>query len=136
MDIIRMTDLTLDCLIGVYAHERLQRQSLVINITLEADLYPGIITDCIEDTLSYEQIYDDVCALAKHSSYYLIEALAQAIAAACLMYPRVKSARVRIDKPRIFKQVHSAGVEILRVRGAEQSETVKAPLLNHRDRSG
>lgn len=114
MDSIRISDLTLDCLIGVYAHERAQKQPLVINMVLEADLYPGTVTDRIEDTLSYEELYNDVCRLVEQSTFTLIEALAQAIADTCLAYPRVKSARVCVEKPAIFEHARSAGVEITR----------------------
>lgn len=114
MDIIRINDLTLDWLIGVYAHERARRQPLVINLELEADLSPGTTTDRIEDTLSYEDVYDKICALAEHSDYYLIEALAEAIATLCLADPRVKTVRVSVDKPGIFPRVRSAGVEVVR----------------------
>ncbi len=116
MDIIRINDLTLDWLIGVYAHERANRQPLVINVELEADLSPGTTTDRIEDTLSYEDIYKKICALAEHSDYYLIEALAEAIAGLCLADSRVMMARVKVDKPGIFSHVRSAGVEVVRHR--------------------
>ncbi|MDD2236900.1 MAG: dihydroneopterin aldolase [Kiritimatiellae bacterium] len=116
MDLIRITDLTLDCLIGVYPHEREQRRPLIINLEIQANLQPGTRTDRVEDTLSYEEIHNEVRDLVLHSEYALIEALAEAVADCCLHHPRVHSVRVRMDKPAIFSDVHSAGVELLRGR--------------------
>ena len=116
MDIIRITNWQLDCLIGVYPEERTCRRPLVIHLELEADLQPGSRNDRVEDTLSYEAIHQTVRELVLHSSYALLEALAEAIADCCLQQPRVHSVRVRIDKPGVFADVQSCGVELLRSR--------------------
>ncbi|HOF88075.1 MAG TPA: dihydroneopterin aldolase [Armatimonadota bacterium] len=50
------------------------------------------------------------------SAYHLVEALAERIAALCLDDPRVRRARVRVEKPGALRFARSVGVEITRER--------------------
>ncbi len=113
-DILFIHDLILDCLIGVYPEERTSKTTLCINIEVQADLSHAIASDRIEDSVSYEDIYNDVCTLTENSSFQLIEALAQAIAGSCLKYSSVQHVKVSVEKPNIFPKAKSAGVIIER----------------------
>jgi dihydroneopterin aldolase len=115
-DSLFIRDLKLDCLIGVYPEERRAPRPLVFNIELMADLQPGTRTDRVEDTLSYEGIYNAIRQLAEGSCFQLVEALAEAVATCCLTFPRVEAVTVRIDKPDVFPGVASCGVCMRRER--------------------
>jgi dihydroneopterin aldolase len=54
--------------------------------------------------------------MVEDSRYYLLEALAEAIAAVCLKHRGVKGVRVRVDKPGALRFARSVAVEIERER--------------------
>ena len=117
-DRIHVQDLLLRCILGVNPEEREKKQDVVINFTLWADLSHPAGTDRIEDTLDYKRLKKKVVDLVEGSSFHLVEALAGAVADLCLEDPRVKAARVRVDKPGALRFAKSVAVEVFR-RGKE-----------------
>jgi FolB domain-containing protein len=55
--------------------------------------------------------------MVETSQFFLVEALAEKIAAICLEHPSVEEARVRVEKPTALRFARSVGVEITRGRG-------------------
>jgi FolB domain-containing protein len=116
MDRIRIVDLQLRCIIGVYPEERRERQDVCLNITLFADLRAAGLSDCLADTVDYKSIKRDVRSLVEGSSFQLVEALAAAVARRCLQAPGVSRVQVRLDKPGALRFARSVAVEIDRTR--------------------
>jgi FolB domain-containing protein len=116
MDRILIQDLLVRCIIGVNEDERLQKQDVLINIALAADLAIAGKSDRFEDAVDYRVIKKKVMALAEDSRFHLIEALAEAIAALCLRDRRISAVTVRVDKPGALRFARSVGVEIERAR--------------------
>ena len=116
MDKIHIRDLALKCVIGIYESEREARQDVLINITLHADLRRAGVTDDFHDTIDYKAIKQRVLALVEGSSFQLIEALAQAIASACLEFDGVEQVDVLVEKPGALRYARTVGVEITRTR--------------------
>jgi dihydroneopterin aldolase len=103
--------LTLSVEVGVYDHEYGRRQPLVADI--ELDLEP---TSCehITDTVSYAVVAAKAQALALTGHFKLVETFAERLARACLEDPKVRSARVRIEKPEaLAPDAAAGGVEIV-----------------------
>ncbi len=115
-DRIHIRDLEVRCILGVLPEERREKQDVVINITLYADLAKAGATDRIEDTVDYKSIKKAVLAAAEQSSYCLVEALAEKIAAVCLQDEKVARAVVSVDKPGALRFAQSVAVEIERSR--------------------
>ena len=109
---IRLRNMRLNTLMGVYPEEREAPRPLVLNVELEVNLEPGCRTDDVADTFSYEPLYYEICELVQQSSYRLIEALAHAVAECCLRHSRVSSAVVTVDKPGVFEHLDSVAVTI------------------------
>lgn len=116
MDRILISDLTARCIIGVNDDERREKQEVVINISLRADLRKAGQTDKFADTVDYRAIKKRVLALVEDSQCYLVEALAEAVAAACLEQRAVQQVTVRVEKPSALRFARSVGVEITRGR--------------------
>lgn len=116
MDRIIISDLGLRCIIGIYPEERKEKQDVVINISMEADLRKPGISDKFEDTVDYKSIKKRIVSLVESSQFFLIEALAEAISRICLEHPMVEQVVVRVDKPGALRFARSAGVEISRNR--------------------
>lgn len=117
IDKIHIRDLTLRCIIGINAHEREQRQDVILNITMWADLRQAGQSDNIDDTVNYKTIKRKVVDLVENSSFLLVEKLAQEIANVCLVDARVQRVDVTLDKPGALRFARSVAVEITRQRG-------------------
>jgi FolB domain-containing protein len=116
LDKIYITDLLLRCVIGLNDWERTQKQDVLINITLYADLSRPCQSDRIEDSIDYKELKKQIIAIVENSSFYLIERLADRIAQICLAHPLVKAVSLRVDKPGALRYAKSVGVEIFRTR--------------------
>jgi D-erythro-7,8-dihydroneopterin triphosphate epimerase len=114
MDRIIIDGLRARCIIGVKEEERHKKQEVLFNIILFADLRRAGETDDFEETIDYRAIKYKVLEFAEASSFRLLEALAQGVAAICLKDPCVRAVRVRAEKPGALTFAKSAGVEITR----------------------
>ena len=114
MDKIYIRDLALRCIIGIYDDERINKQDVIINVTLEADLEPAGKSDDFNQTVDYKEIKKKIVAHTEASSYQLIEALAENIANICLEHELVQKAVVSVDKPGALRFARSVAVELVR----------------------
>jgi len=103
-------------MIGVFPEERREKQDVVINVVLECDHRPAARSDRLEDAVDYKALKKKIVALVESSQFYLVETLAERIAAACLANPKVEQATVTVDKPGALRFARSVGVEITRGR--------------------
>ena len=111
-------DLELIGRVGLLAHEIRYEQRIVVSVELAVqDAYDGE-SDRLADVLDYSKVVDGISALVQGEHVYLIETLAERIAALCLGDPTVMSARVRIEKPDVMPSCKSVGIEIERYRSA------------------
>ena len=107
-------DLVVPCSIGVHRHERAAEQRVRINLDLAVREGERPLGDRLEDVVCYEKIVAGVSAIVGRGHVNLVETLAEDIAAMCLEDPRVRSARVRVEKLDILPNADSVGVEIER----------------------
>jgi dihydroneopterin aldolase len=108
-------DLVQTCSIGIYDHEHQTPQRVRFNIDL--GVREGVdptTSENINDVVCYEQIVNRIRAIAHDGHTNLVETLAERVAAMCLQDPRVRSARVRVEKLDVFEDAASVGVEIER----------------------
>lgn len=109
-------DLEVMALIGIYDHEKVNPQRIIVNIDLSVHEAEGPITDEISHVVSYEIIAKKVETIVAEGHVNLVETLAEKFAESCLRDKRVAAARVRIEKPDIIPNARSVGVEIERGR--------------------
>lgn len=95
--------------------ERKTPQPFVVDVVVPGDLAKAATQDCIEETIDYAAIVQQVRDVVMNESYELIESLAEAIA------KRVKGlgaakVNVRVSKPRAARSlsVDEVAVEIER----------------------
>jgi D-erythro-7,8-dihydroneopterin triphosphate epimerase len=118
MDEIQIKDLALRAIIGIYPEERREKQDVILNIRLFADLRIAAKSDDLRDTVDYKSLKKAIIALVEASSYKLIEALAGAVARLCLKEKKVKRAVVSVDKPGALRFAKSVSVILDRNRKA------------------
>lgn len=86
---------------GVLAEERTLGQPFTVDIELFSDLQTAGKTDCIEDTVHYGEVYQEIRQIVEGTPFATIEALAEAIAERILSgFTKVKAVRVRVEKPK------------------------------------
>jgi FolB domain-containing protein len=115
-DRILISDLGIRCVIGVSEEERREKQDVLINLAISADLDKACRSDRFEDTVDYRAIKKEIVRMAENSTYHLVEALAEAIAGICLTFQGVLQVTVRVEKPAALRFARSVGVEITRAR--------------------
>jgi D-erythro-7,8-dihydroneopterin triphosphate epimerase len=114
MDRIIISDLRSRCIVGINEDERREKQDVSITISIYADLRKPGRSDRFEDAIDYRAIKKRILSLVEESEYFLLEALAQAIADICLASPGVVKVQVRVDKPSALRFAKTVAVEITR----------------------
>ena len=116
IDSIHIERLELDCLIGVNPWERLTKQRITVDITMDVDLSAVGKSDSIRDTVDYSKVAKAVTSEVTSSNYILVEALAARIAEICMANDRLQSVEVTLRKPGALRNAAAAGVTIRRSR--------------------
>ncbi len=114
MDKIFIRDLALRCIIGIYPEERREKQDVVINVVMHADLSKAGRSDDLADTVDYKAIKKAILKLVDGSGFQLIESLAERIADIALSNDKVQQVVVTIDKPGALRFAKASAVEITR----------------------
>lgn len=116
MDKILIKDLRVNGIIGIYAHERVTPQEMIINVTLYTDIRKAAESDEIVDCVDYEKAANLLKAHAETSLRQTVEALAEDLAGLCLALPGVQGARIRVEKTQAIPFTAGVGVEIERMK--------------------
>lgn len=104
---------------GVFEAERELGQRWIVDLDLYIDLRQAGLTDQLEHSINYIEIYSTVKKVIDEQCCQLIEALTERIATALLeRYPPILEATVRVTKPHPLFEIHFQGVtiEMTRVR--------------------
>jgi 7,8-dihydroneopterin aldolase/epimerase/oxygenase len=105
---------------GVLPEETVLGQRFYIGLDARLDLGPAGRADDVALTVSYADLAQVAAEIAAGRPFRLIEALAEAIAAAILgRFPAIEAITVRVDKPGapVPLILERVGVEITRRRG-------------------
>lgn len=92
-------------------------QKFIVDATIYSNaLKSAGLSDDLQDTVDYAQIYDKIKRIVEGTPFKLIEALAENIAAEILQQEKVDSVKVRVQKPHVavLGVVQSLGIEIYR----------------------
>ena len=109
-------DLEIKATLGIYEHEKLSPQRVIINIDLSVKERGEPLEDDISNVVSYEKVVDLIKEIVGNGHVHLVETLAEMIAARCLENDWITGVRVRVEKPDIIPEARSVGVEIERLR--------------------
>lgn len=116
-DCIEIRDLMVRAIVGINDEERVNRQDVVINLTIWSDLRDSGRTDDIDDTINYRTLAKLVIELVEESSFFLVEKLATEIAMLSLEFSEsIERIQVKVEKPGAIRFARSVGVTIERTR--------------------
>ncbi|MGI9333601.1 MAG: dihydroneopterin aldolase [Gammaproteobacteria bacterium] len=114
MDIIFISDIRAETVIGVYDWEREIRQQVVMDLELGGDCARAAQTDAVEDTLDYKAISKRVSGFVEESSFKLVETLADRTAEMVMREFGVQWLRLRLNKKGALRGASDVGVIIER----------------------
>ena len=116
-DRVFVQGLELYCVIGLQPWERQVMQKVRLDLAMETDTRPAGAADDPSRALDYKAVSKRVQQLVEGSSFQLVEALAERIAATVLAeFPAAASVFVRVAKPGAVRFAEAVGVEIERRR--------------------
>lgn len=113
-DIVYLTDLRIDTVIGIYDWERRIRQSVVIDIEMATDVAKAAQSDHIDDAVNYKAVAKRLIAFVQESEFQLVETLAERIAQLVLEEFGVSWLRLRVNKQGAVRGARDVGVIIER----------------------
>ncbi len=116
MDIIYLSDLRIDTIIGIYDWERRVKQTIILDLEMATDISAAANSDNIEDTLNYKAVAKRLFAYVGESEFELVETLAEKIAELILTEFNVPWLRLKVNKQGAVRGVRDVGVIIERGR--------------------
>lgn len=108
---IFLNQLEITTIIGTLPNERIVPQKIIVDIEITTLMKTAAFSDDLTDALDYSAVENEVVKLAENSSFYLLEALLNAIGTAVTGHPEVISCKVRIEKPAASKYGRSVALE-------------------------
>ncbi|MET0939035.1 MAG: dihydroneopterin aldolase [Gaiellaceae bacterium] len=114
MDIVFVRGLEVRAIIGVREWEREVKQTVVLNLEMQTDVAAAAATDVLDNTLSYSDVANAVETFVSHSSFRLVETLAEQVAALVMSEFPVGWLRLELTKPQPLRGHHVVGVVIER----------------------
>ena len=114
VDIVFITDLRIETIIGIYDWERKVKQTISLDLEMGADIRKSAETDAIEDTLNYKAVAKRLITFVGASEYQLVETLAEKIAAIVLTEFGVPWVKLTVHKPGALRGSRDVGILIER----------------------
>jgi len=122
-DCIRLTGLVIDCIIGIYPTERVQRQALKADAALYLSTRQCGLDVDLSTSIDYAKIVGEIRFLIETCRFHLLETAAEALCAYLAAPPQINSKRAQIDavslnlsKPQVLLSGVLPSVEITRKR--------------------
>ncbi len=116
MATIKIKNLRVDALIGVYEFERNIRQPLIINVKVKFDDSGARYSDNLSKTIDYQKLKRSIIKLVETSDFLLLERLSETMLDLIFEEPLVEKAKVEIDKPNALNFVDSVSLSKKRKR--------------------
>ncbi|MEB3203457.1 MAG: dihydroneopterin aldolase [Candidatus Sericytochromatia bacterium] len=112
-----LRQLRVDCIVGIYPHERAAEQTVYLDVELDNDFGAAAASDAIQDALDYDGVASRLTALLQERRFQLLEAMAEEGARMLFeAFPTVSAVRLRIEKPAAVPAAVCSFVRIERQR--------------------
>lgn len=120
-DIIFLSDLRVQTVIGIWDWERAIKQTVGIDLEMATDIRKAAASDSIEDTLDYKSVAKRIIEFVEQSSFQLVETMAERIAGIIMDEFGVPWVKVRLSKPGAIRGSREVGILIERTRESEDA---------------
>ncbi|MBN1653858.1 MAG: dihydroneopterin aldolase [Deltaproteobacteria bacterium] len=130
-DAVRINNLEVDCIIGVYPKESETPQSLVVDLDMLLDTRKAAGKEQLRYTVNYAAVTAQVAFILRHFRFRLLETAAHTLCRFLLLppalsenRPQVERVRIRLSKPGALSNRAIPSVEIERDPSSEELERV------------
>lgn len=110
MPTIYVQALEIYTILGINREERENKQKLMIDYWIEADIERAMVSDAIEDCVNYRTINKAILSLVEQSDFNTIERLLGATLDCVLSFEGVLSVKVKIAKPGALRYAESVSI--------------------------
>ena len=111
MTVIRIENLRLRTIVGIFDWEKKNLQEVVINVEVEIDCPdPSAIGDDISATLDYKKMNKKIIKFVEDGNFNLLETMAGGITKIVLEDDKALAVTVRVDKPGALRFADSVSV--------------------------
>ena len=135
LDCISLSSMSIECIVGVYRHEREEPQPLLIELSLYLDTRPVAAEAGIEGTVDYARIAGEVYFLLQSCRFRMLEHAANVLARYLLAPPtrdihraQIQAVSVRLEKPRALPGQAIPALEVTRRASEMQYTTEEKPF--------
>ena len=112
---IFLDDLAIEASIGFHDFERTAPQRILVSVDLYLPIAQSTSArDDVADVLDYDLLRLNVSRIAQSRHFNLQETLMDEICAFCLKQPAVKAVRVVTQKPDVYPDCKTVGIEVIR----------------------
>ena len=113
-DIIFISELQIETVIGIFDWERQIKQTIVLDIELATDIRQAAQSDHIDDTIDYKTLTKRVISYVEASEFQLVETLAERVCELLRDEFNVPWVRLKLNKPGALRGARDVGVLIER----------------------
>ena len=112
-----LKSLRIDCIIGIFDHERQTPQTVILDIDLDYDFAAAAGSEAIGDAVDYAAVAQSVTDFVRRRAFQLIETMAEETAAMLLArLAPVQTVRLEIRKPAAVAAAACSFVRLERTR--------------------
>ena len=97
--------------IGTLPHERIAPQRLFLDVEISAPFMEAAVSDDLMKALDDSALEKEIIETVEKSSFFLLEALLNAVGNVIIAHKEVNYCRVRIEKPQATQVGRSVAVE-------------------------
>ena len=109
-------DFIIQEIIGIHEHEKKKKQKIKFNIVVDVNQNTVPDEKDIKSIVDYEKITNKLENLVKNKKYNFLESLAEDSFKEIFEDKRIKSVKIKIEKPDAIKNADSVGVEVFKNR--------------------
>ena len=110
---IRIQDLQLSCIIGIYPEERINLQPLSLDIEMDIEISKVTETGLIAHTVDYSEISQMITSWIQAKQFLLIENVAEGgCKLICSTYPQVIRCKLEVKKPKAISHASYVSVTV------------------------
>lgn len=114
MDIVYISDLRIDTIIGIFDWERRVKQTISLDIEMASDIRKAAQSDDIQDALDYKSVAKRIIAFVEQSEFQLVETLTERIAGIIMDEFNVPWVKVKLNKKGALRGSRDVGIIIER----------------------
>ncbi len=116
---IGFTNLNISCVVGVHPFERLKKQDLFVDVSVNLSFDACVEKNRLKKTVDYSVLAEEISKLAVFQKYKLLETFAvEALSLIFKKWPQVSQAKIEIRKPCALPLANCAFVSLERKRDA------------------